>query len=114
MSLTVDDIETVSGRSINKRTEDIINILINSANDWPNEVLKIDEYIAEIEAFIHEPATKVSLEDALLKMDLLNNSWKAESITQVLEIYHFYDENLSLREIINAFEVEVRKMRFLK
>lgn len=105
MSLSIDFIENISTSDLDEKTKRVIDIFVRSVNDWPSEVLNLDEFIIQLEEFINGVATKLSLEIALTKPNIKNNAWKAEAITQVLEVYQYYDEHLSLKEIVSEFEL---------
>ena len=111
MSLSIVFIENISGNDIDEKTKSVIDIFVRSVNDWPSEVVNLDEFISQLEEFINGAATKLSLEAAMTKLDLKNNAWEAEVITQVLEVYQYYDEGLSLSEIINALTNDLQRVQ---
>jgi hypothetical protein len=105
VSLSIDFIENISTSDLDEKTKRVIDIFVRSVNDWPSGVLNLDEFIIQLEEFISGIATKLSLETALTKPNIKNNAWKAEAITQVLEVYQYYDELLSLNDIINELNL---------
>ena len=111
MSLSIVFIENISGNDIDEKTKSVIDIFVRSVNDWPSEVVNLDEFISQLEEFINGAATKLSLEATLTKLDLKNNAWEAEAITHVLEVYQYYDEGLSLSEIINALTNDLQRVQ---
>jgi hypothetical protein len=78
----------------------LIEILLSSINDWPNSVLFLDDFEFEVRNIIGGEVTNKRLEIFIPKIDLSKNAWQAESLSQLIEIFNFYDDEISLKEII--------------
>jgi hypothetical protein len=79
----------------------ILKIFLAAVNDWPVNCSTLEEYADRVEETIRSLVTKQSLKNFLAGVDFQKHAWQAESITQLLQIYEFYDERKSLKEIIN-------------
>lgn len=78
----------------------LIEILISSINDWPNSVLFLDDFEKEVRNIIGGEVTRKRLEIFIPKIDLSKNAWQAESLSQLIEIFNFYHNEVTLKEII--------------
>lgn len=84
-----------------KTTKEIIDIFLKSINDWPNEVDSLDDYDLEIQNFISDQPNKRNIKKILRNIDIASHMWEVESLTQLLNIYKYYDSNMSLKSIIS-------------
>jgi hypothetical protein len=96
---------------INSNEREIIDIILAAINDWPNPIFTLEEYILDVEKFIGFELSKETISTSLLNMDLLKNAWESESLTQIMEIFNFYNTNISLMEIITEIDVKFKKSR---
>lgn len=78
----------------------LIEILLSSINDWPNSIVIVEDFEVEVRNVIGGEVTRKRLEIFLSKIDLSKNAWQAESLIQLIEIFNFYDIEISLKEII--------------
>ena len=107
-NLSVRKIERViDNNEIDEKLRSIINIFLSSINDWPVDVLTLCEYEKEVESFIENNTTKKNIQKVLRKIDFSKNSWESESLTQILDVFQFYKEGLSLKEIIECLECKI-------
>lgn len=101
MSLHISDIENkVNDVTVDNDTREIVSILIAAINDWPESCLTLEEYESHLNKFINGEVTRDQLNSSLKKINLNADAWKAESITQTLEVFKFFKEGLSLKDII--------------
>jgi hypothetical protein len=89
---------------INYSKQEAVDILVKAINDWPTRIINVRDYEAEIRNFIGQPTTEKEIARALQNIDFSINSWEAESLSQLLDIYTFYSKGLSLIEIIECIE----------
>jgi hypothetical protein len=90
MKLSIYDVESILASNVDgNNIKNILYVLLNSANDWPGDVLSLEEYLTLVEDFIKAKATKQNLENALKEIDLKIGAWQSESISQLLEIYSY-------------------------
>lgn len=76
------------------------NILLQSINDWPTEVLTTEDYILEIEKKIGAIPNKQNIKNWINEVDVTSQSWHVESLGNLLEIYNFFDSSLAINEIV--------------
>jgi hypothetical protein len=84
----------------NETCEKVIEVLYNSINDWPITVAKLEDYESEVKYYIGGDVNKSRVESFLLKIDLSKDAWKAESLSQLSEVFQFYPTDFTLAEII--------------
>ena len=78
----------------------LIEVILNSINDWPNSIERLEDFELEVRNVIGGEVTHKRLEIFLSKIDLSKNAWQAESLSQLLDIFNFYDSEISFREIL--------------
>jgi hypothetical protein len=107
MILYVSDIEQkFEDETISNETREVVKILAAAINDWPEISLSVEDYESHLRKFIKGEVKRDSLKMALKKINLNTDAWKAESITQAIEVFDFFKEGLSLKEIVD--EVKIR------
>ena len=80
--------------------KNIIGGLLIAINDWPNTIMKLEDYELEVQKFIGGEVTKNKLEVCLSQIDFSKNAWYAESLSQLVDVFKFYEQDVSLKEII--------------
>lgn len=80
------------------------NIIINAINDWPINTSSLKEFVSSVESKTGSPLYKERIEQFLDTPDFANNAWEAESLTQLLEIYQYYNSSLSITDILEDIE----------
>jgi hypothetical protein len=100
----VDNLERIIDCDLEEASKNLAKIFLAAVNDWPDSVTSLKDYVFQVEAFINNQATKLSLTNHLKRIDLNKDGWRAESIAEVLLVYHFFDEKLSLKDIVLDFE----------
>ncbi|WP_304344204.1 hypothetical protein [Chryseobacterium koreense] len=86
----------------------IINIFLCSVNDWPLPIHRLEDFELEIRDTINNEVYKNTIENYLKDVDYSLNAWKAESLSQLINIYNYYDHYESLKNIIFQLESVVR------
>jgi hypothetical protein len=108
MSLHLSDIENkIDKRTIDDGTREVINILLAAINDWPESILTLEEYESHLSRFINSEVTREQLASSLTKIDLNIDAWRAESITQILEVFKSFKEGLTLKDIITLVKNKI-------
>jgi hypothetical protein len=107
MPVLIDDMENELSSGRHANMQPIIGIFIGALNDWPVEILSIEDYLAQLELFIQTTATKETLEAALTTLNFKTEAWKVESITQLLELYLYYDAQLSVQAILEDVKSKI-------
>lgn len=76
--------------------------MLQSINDWPITILTTEDYISEIERKISSTADKDNIEKWINNVDVLSEAWYIESLGHLLEIYEYFDNDLSINDIIRS------------
>ena len=102
MILSIKEIEKlITKEHIPTNTKKVLEIFLLSINDWPNTVDNLNDYELKIQRFINNTTTKSNIKSVLNNIDFSKYAWQAESLYELLEIYNYFDENVSLKEIIS-------------
>jgi hypothetical protein len=83
---------------------DIVKILLAAINDWPNPIINLVDYENEIHELVGVEIDKKKMESYILKIDYSKNAWEAESLSQLIEIYNYFDEKKTLKEILEEIK----------
>lgn len=100
--LFINDLEKVEGD-----VRDVIDTLISAANDWPSQIARLEDYELEVSKFIGQEATAKAISSALTRIDYSIHSWQAESLSGLLDVFGFYGDNLSIKEIIEDLKTKL-------
>lgn len=87
----------------------ILNILLSAINDWPNPILNLDDYQKEIYKLVGEEIDRKKLEDYISKIDYSKNAWEAESLSQLIEVYNYYEKSKPLKEILEELKEKIEE-----
>lgn len=100
--LFISDLEKV-----NSDVKEVVDVLMLAVNDWPNQVVKLEDYELEVSKFIGQEATAKAITLALASIDYSAHSWQAESLSELLNVFTFYDDNVSFKEIIESLKTKL-------
>jgi len=78
-----------------------IELLIEAMNDWPEDVIFLEEFLEAVEKRTGGVIHLSNTEKVLKKITLPNEAWIGESLTSIKEIILLNDK-LDLRQIIGA------------
>jgi hypothetical protein len=107
--LEISDLENIEESEIvNPIIKDLIRGLLIAINDWPNPIVHLADYELQVCEFIGGEVTKNNLQDRLSKINLLENAWQAESLTQLLAVFELYESEISLKEVITNLEEKLK------
>jgi hypothetical protein len=111
MSLSVSNLEKKQGsKKISKVVKQIINILLAAINDWPNPIVNLADYEKEIFNLVGKEIDKQKLEEYISNIDYSKNAWKAESLSQLIEVYNFYEDSKPLDEILSEIKERIEEL----
>jgi hypothetical protein len=79
-------------------TKKVIGILLSSINDWSEPIFDLDNFEIEVSDFVEGEVTRQKIKS--IRIDISKDAWKAESLSQLLELFALYDDDISLKEII--------------
>lgn len=111
MSLSVGHLEKIQESSkIKPAKKEILTIILSAINDWPTPIASLVNFEEEIYKLIGERIEKKSMVDYISKIDYSKKAWQAESLSQLIEVYNYYEENKLLKEIFNEIEENVEEL----
>ncbi|MEQ9166513.1 MAG: hypothetical protein RLO12_09670 [Fulvivirga sp.] len=107
-NLSINELEKVTeSEEIDNATKDVIHVFLDAINDWPVGVDSIELYEYEVKNFINQTTTEVNIKDFLKHINVIKNSWESESLTQLLEVFEFYDDGVSIKDIIDNLKSKI-------
>lgn len=89
---------------LSSRTREILTILLAAINDWPRPIVHLADFEKEIHHFTGNEMDRTKLKEVISKIDCSKHAWEAESLSQLIEIYSYYDEKKFLKEIFDEIE----------
>jgi hypothetical protein len=100
MRLTVGDIRGLIKANVFSIDEmEIIEMLLVAINEWPNPNITLEDYEKEVSEFLGGETTKKNIEKTLATIDLTQFAWQGKSLSQLLQVFKFYDDNMTLKDI---------------
>lgn len=113
-TLIISDLENVQeSKKIDSIIRKVVGILLTAINDWPSPVIDLENYELEVKIFIGSKTTKQKIKSALTQIDFSKNSWQAESLTQVIDVFEFYKDGMSLKEIITELKIKLEQEKLI-
>ncbi|MCX8487130.1 MAG: hypothetical protein ORN53_08180 [Crocinitomicaceae bacterium] len=105
MSILICDLEKKqASEALSPRTREILTILPAAINDWPSPIVHLADFEKEIHHFIGNEMDRTKLKEVISLIEYSKHAWEAESLSQLIEIYSYYDEKKSLKEIFDEIE----------
>lgn len=86
-----------------------VSIILAAINDWPNPILNLNDYEKEIYKLTGDEIDKKKLVAYISKIDYSQNAWEAESLSQLIEIYNYYEKSKPLKEILEEIRENIYK-----
>lgn len=77
-----------------------LSLFRDALNDWPFEIYYLSDYVNEVEKTINGKADKKTLLNFIENVNALKFAWQIESISQIIELYDYHDDNKTLNEIL--------------
>jgi hypothetical protein len=109
--INIVDLERILDKGeITDNLKNAISILLAAMNDWPNSLNSLEDFEYEVQDYIKGETKKINIEKKLKSnIDFNKYAWEAESLSQLLEVYDYYKEDLSVKEIILLLRMELLK-----
>ena len=105
MSILISVLEkNQSSEVFSPRTREILTILLAAINDWPRPIVHLADFEKDIHHFTGNEMDRTKLKEVISTIDYSKHTWEAESLSQLIEIYSYYDEKKSLKEIVDEIE----------
>jgi hypothetical protein len=105
MSLSINYLEKIQGsEELITVMKELISILLAAINDWPNQMDSLIDYENEVYMLVGEEVNRKKIEEYISSIDYSKNAWVAESLSQLLEIYNYYDGGKPLKEILKEIQ----------
>lgn len=112
MSLSVSYLEKIQeSEKLTTIVKQILTILLTAINDWPSQLPTLVDFEKEIYKLVGEEIDKKGLENYVLKIDYSKDAWKGESLSQLIEVYNYYEENKPLKEIFNEIKEKIEEQQ---
>lgn len=110
MSLSVGYLEKIiESEKLPTAIKEILTIFLAAINDWPNPIDSLVDYEKDIYKLIGKEVDRKKLEEYISKIDYSKNAWEAESLSQLIEVYNYYEDNKPLKEILNEIKEKIEE-----
>jgi len=108
MSISVSYLEKIqeSGK-LTGVIKEVINILLAAINDWPATMDSLVDYEKEVHKLIGEEVNRKTMKEYISNIDYFKNAWEGESLSQLIEVFNYYDEEKQLKEIFNEIQMKI-------
>lgn len=93
------NIKELEHRSAVDRIGRLQQIVLEAANDWPDQIKTTEDFIAGIEQKIGSIANKANIELWVTHADVGSEAWYIESLGSLLELYLLFDSHLPVKDI---------------
>ena len=113
MNLKRIELEKVIEKNKQSKIFEICEILLKSLNDWSNDINELEVFDYEIKQFILADSTKKNIEKKLKNIDYSKYSWQSESLYGLMELFNYYENNISLTDIISLLRKDIIKIEDL-
>ena len=101
--LSVCDIDNLmANMNSNSRVHLILSIFKEAIDDWPENVQTLFEYNNEVRVYIKAKTSKSNIERAMQSADIVNDTWKAESLAVILRVFDCFGMGETLDQIIKT------------
>ena len=108
MSLSVSCLEKVQeSEKLTGVIKEIINILLTAINDWPVLVVNLVDYEKEVYKLMGEEISRETMEEYISNVDCSKNAWEGESLSQLIEVFNYYEEGKQLKEIFKEIQIKI-------
>jgi hypothetical protein len=93
--------ELIEFDNLSASTKDKLKIFLLAINDWPKQIDTLFDFEKEIQKFIGNEINKNKLLNIISNIDYTNDAWEAESLSYLIEIYNYYEEDKFIDIIFN-------------
>lgn len=109
MKLSTDTVEKILDEdSVSPDIKEVLQIFLAAINDWPDQISSLEDFQLKIREFIKTAPNKPEIESAKKKINYQTQAWYGESLSQVLEVYRFYDKNIFLEQIVDDLRIKLK------
>jgi len=104
--MKLEDLEELIEKVSDKSPSSIIaKLFLGAMTDWRTEINSLEQLENQISIFIKARPNYDSISNSLNNLDVTAYAWECESISQILELYNYFDKSMTLMEIINIVEM---------
>lgn len=82
-------------------------ILLAAIDDWPGEIADLAGFVKSVERLIGGETSRVNLESFLDKIDVREYAWQAESLSVLLDVFDYFEQEATLYEIVSEIESDL-------
>jgi len=107
MSLSVSYLEKIQESEKITAIKEIINILLAAINDWPIPIISLIDYEKEVYKLIGEDVSRKTMGEYVSNIDYSKNAWEGESLSQLIEIFNYYEDGKQLKEIFKEIQGKI-------
>lgn len=109
MSLSVSHLEKIQeSKEIPTVLREIVSIFLAAINDWPNQIDSLVDYEKELYKLMGEKVDRNKLEEYVSKIDYSKFAWEAESLSQLIQVYTYYQDYIPLKNILNEVKEKIQ------
>lgn len=102
MNYSISEIEEMLEKeNFSTKMKAVVEILLSAINDWPDPIDNLYDYDLAVQKFIMNLTTKKNIELAVNKVDISKFAWEVESLSVLIEIYDYFDEDITLKQILD-------------
>jgi hypothetical protein len=107
MTLTLELLENIEENTNSLDLKNIMRILLASMNDWPIEIRTLEDFEVAIGSYLKSDVNVINIKKKLAEKDFIKFAWQSESLYQMLELYDYYPQGLSLLEIMDKIKEDI-------
>ncbi|MCP1995521.1 hypothetical protein [Flavobacterium sp. HSC-61S13] len=108
MSLLVNYLEKVQeSEKLTGTIKEVISILLVAINDWPTPIISLGDYEKDVYKLIGEEVSRKTMKESISNIDNSKNAWEGESLSQLIEIFNYYEEEKQLKEILKDIQGKI-------
>ncbi len=96
-------------KTLSPKLKTVLEIFIHSMNDWRIEVNDLKSFDKLVMTFIGRVPNQKSITASLATLDFSKHAWEIESLSQLKDVFEYYDKDLSLNQIIMKIKEELNE-----
>jgi hypothetical protein len=101
MSISIEHLENIDdSANLTPNDRAVVKILVAAINDWPHPVLQLIDFENSIQEVLGNDLTQVKMEKYMSGIDYSIKAWEGESLSQLIDVYKYYDAEKSLKDIL--------------
>jgi len=108
MSFSISYLEEIQkSEKVTEAVKGIIKIILSAINDWPEAAISLEDFERGIYKLAGADVDRKKLEAYISEIDYSKNAWEAESLSQLIGIYDYYEEKRLLRDILQEIKDKI-------